>query len=51
MAINLVCRQWVAEHGDEINVDGKRLALVGNSVGGNMTAVVALKAKKTAAQH
>jgi acetyl esterase len=38
--------KWVAEHGDEINVDGKRLAVVGNSVGGNMTAVTALKAKE-----
>jgi acetyl esterase len=37
--------KWVAEHGDEINVDGQSLALVGNSVGGNMTAVVALMAK------
>lgn len=37
--------KWVAEHGDEINVDGTRLAIVGNSVGGNMTAVVALMAK------
>jgi len=37
--------KWVAAHGDEIQVDGKRLAVVGNSVGGNMTAVTALKAK------
>ena len=37
--------QWVAEHGKEINVDGKRLAVAGNSVGGNMAAVVALMAK------
>ena len=37
--------KWVAEHGHEINVDGKRLAIAGNSVGGNMTAVVALMAK------
>jgi acetyl esterase len=37
--------KWVAEHGAEINVDGKRLAVVGNSVGGNMTAVTALMAK------
>ena len=37
--------QWVAEHGKEINVDGKRLAVTGNSVGGNMAAVVALMAK------
>ncbi|MFC3559071.1 alpha/beta hydrolase [Pedobacter jamesrossensis] len=37
--------KWVAENGEKINVDGKRLAVVGNSVGGNMTAVTALKAK------
>jgi acetyl esterase len=37
--------KWVAEHGEEINVDGKRLAVVGNSVGGNMTAVTTLMAK------
>lgn len=37
--------KWVAEHGSEINVDGKRLAVAGNSVGGNMAAVVALMAK------
>jgi acetyl esterase len=38
--------KWVAEHGDEINVDGRNLAVVGNSVGGNMSAVTALKAKE-----
>ncbi|SIO49832.1 alpha/beta hydrolase [Chitinophaga niabensis] len=38
--------KWVAENGDEINVDGKNLAVVGNSVGGNMTAVTTLKAKE-----
>lgn len=37
--------KWVAEHGKEIQVDGSRLAVVGNSVGGNMTAVTTLKAK------
>ena len=37
--------KWVAEHGKEINVDGQRLAVAGNSVGGNMAAVVALMAK------
>jgi acetyl esterase len=37
--------KWVAAHGGDIQVDGKRLALAGNSVGGNMTAVVALMAK------
>jgi acetyl esterase/lipase len=38
--------RWVAEHGEEIDVDGKNLAIVGNSVGGNMTAVTTLKAKE-----
>lgn len=38
--------KWVAEHGAEIGVDGKRLALVGNSVGGNMVAAVALQARQ-----
>lgn len=38
--------KWVAEHGKEIGVDGSRLAVAGNSVGGNMAAVVALKAKE-----
>lgn len=37
--------RWVAEHGKEIGVDGKRLAVAGNSVGGNMAAVVSLMAK------
>ncbi len=37
--------KWVAEHGKEIGVDGKRLAVTGNSVGGNMAAVVSLMAK------
>jgi acetyl esterase/lipase len=38
--------QWVGEHGKEIGVDSSRLAVAGNSVGGNMAAVVALKAKE-----
>ena len=38
--------KWVAAHGKEINVDGKRLAIVGNSAGGNMSAVTCLKAKE-----
>lgn len=37
--------QWVAKHGREIGVDGSRLAVAGNRVGGNIAAVVALKAK------
>ena len=38
--------RWVAEHGREIGVDGSRLAVAGNSVGGNMAAVVSLMAKE-----
>ena len=38
--------KWVAEHGDEINVDGKNMAIVGNSVGGNMSTVTTLLAKE-----
>ncbi|WP_137817760.1 alpha/beta hydrolase [Pseudomonas sp. 2FG] len=37
--------KWVAEHGKELNVGGSRLAVAGNSVGGNMAAVVSLMAK------
>ena len=43
--------KWVAEHGEEIDVDGKNLAVVGNSVGGNMTAVTALQAKEKGGPH
>jgi len=35
----------VSENGKEIGVNGKNLAVVGNSVGGNMTAAVVLMAK------
>ena len=38
--------KWVSVHGDEIGVDGENLAVVGNSVGGNMTASVVLMAKE-----
>src|SRR5262245_5527075 len=31
-----VATKWVAAHGPEIGADGRRLAVVGNSVGGNM---------------
>lgn len=48
VAINEIyaATKWVAENGDEINVDGKNLAVIGNSVGGNMSAVTALMAKE-----
>jgi len=38
--------KWVSEHGSEINVDGKRLAIIGNSAGGNIAAVVSILAKE-----
>jgi len=38
--------KWVAEHGKEINVDGNRLAVVGNSAGGNLATVTTLIAKE-----
>ncbi|MCD7971088.1 MAG: alpha/beta hydrolase [Candidatus Azobacteroides sp.] len=38
--------KWVAENGNEINVDGSRIAVVGNSAGGNMTIGTCMKAKE-----
>lgn len=38
--------KWVAENGKSINVDPSRLAVVGESVGGNMAAAVTLLAKE-----
>jgi acetyl esterase len=38
--------RYVAEHGDELSVDSRRLAVVGDSVGGNMAAAVTLMAKE-----
>lgn len=48
VAINQIyaVTKWVAENGSAIGVDGKNLAVVGNSVGGNMTASVVLMAKE-----
>jgi acetyl esterase/lipase len=40
--------QWVASHGDELGADGQRIAIAGNSVGGNMAAALALMAKDRA---
>jgi acetyl esterase len=37
--------KWVAAHADEFGADGSRIAIAGNSVGGNMSAVLALMAK------
>jgi acetyl esterase/lipase len=37
--------KWVAAHAEEFGADGSRIAVAGNSVGGNMTAALALMAK------
>ncbi len=37
--------KWVAAHADEIGADGNRIAVAGNSVGGNMTAALTLMSK------
>ncbi|QHS62879.1 alpha/beta hydrolase [Chitinophaga agri] len=36
---------WVASHGEELHADVSRIAVAGNSVGGNMSAAIALMAK------
>lgn len=48
VAINQIyaVTKWVSANGNEIGVNGKNLAVVGNSVGGNMTASVVLMAKE-----
>ncbi|WP_336081820.1 alpha/beta hydrolase [Thalassospira sp. CH_XMU1448-2] len=38
--------KYVAEHAEQLNVDPTRLAIAGDSVGGNMTAVVSLLAQE-----
>lgn len=38
--------KYVAEHGEQLNIDPTRLAIAGDSVGGNMTAVVSLLAEE-----
>jgi len=37
--------KWVAAHANEIGADGTRIAIAGNSVGGNMSAALPLMAK------
>ena len=37
--------KWVANHAEEFGADGSRIAVAGNSVGGNMTAALTLMAK------
>jgi acetyl esterase len=46
VAVNQIyaASKWVKEHGAEINVDGTKLGIIGNSVGGNMSTATALMA-------
>jgi acetyl esterase/lipase len=43
--------KWIAKHGKEVNIDGGRLAVAGNSIGANMATVVALMAKEKGTPH
>ncbi|RZJ51993.1 MAG: alpha/beta hydrolase [Flavobacterium sp.] len=38
--------KWITAHGNEINVDGSKLGIVGNSAGGNLATASALMAKE-----
>ena len=38
--------QWITAHGTEEGIDASRMAVAGDSVGGNMTAAVAIMAKQ-----
>lgn len=38
--------KWISENGSQVGIDGKRLAVAGNSAGGNLAAAVALMAKR-----
>jgi acetyl esterase len=38
--------RWITEHGQTHDLDGSRLAVAGDSVGGNMTAALAILAKQ-----
>lgn len=43
---NFAVAQWIVEQGVGKNLDGSRLAVAGDSVGGNMTAALTLMAKE-----
>ena len=38
--------QWIAQHGAEHGLDPSRIAVAGDSVGGNMTAALTIRAKQ-----
>jgi acetyl esterase len=41
-----VALQWIAQHGADNDLDPARIAVAGDSVGGNMTAALTIKAKQ-----
>jgi acetyl esterase len=43
--------KWIAEHGKEVNINGGKLAVAGNSIGANKATVVALMAKEKGTPH
>ncbi|SEC45406.1 alpha/beta hydrolase [Arthrobacter woluwensis] len=43
---NFATARWIVEHGAEKGLDGSRLAISGDSVGGNMATVLTLMAKE-----
>jgi acetyl esterase/lipase len=43
--------KWVSQHAGEVGADGSRIAVAGNSVGGNMSAALALMAKDRSGPH
>lgn len=43
--------KWVAQHAGEFGADGSRIAVVGNSVGGNMSAALPLMTKDRNGPH
>jgi acetyl esterase len=42
---------WIAEHGLELSLDGARLAVAGDSAGGNLATAAALLAKRRSGPH